>query len=430
MLGINYKLKALEERGESIKVSIVGAGQMGRGMVSQMMLMKGMKPSVLVDINLENAINAYKMAGLTEDDFRVAKTLSEANKFIEEGKFVVTEDADIASKVDLVDCVVDATGVPEVGAKLALDSITNKKHIVMLNVETDVVIGPMLKRLADSAGVVYTGSAGDEPGAVQELFDFAEALGFDVRVVGKGKNNKLNFDANPDSVYEEAVRRGISPRMLTSFKDGTKTMVEMTAMSNATGFVPDVRGGHGASATVEELPKLLSLKEEGGILSRYKVVDFINGVAPGVFVIVSSKLPEVHAEMQYLSMGEGPNYVLYRPYHLCSLETPLSVAKAVLDRQPTIVPMAGPVSETITVAKKDLKAGETLDGIGGYTVYGTIETYEVSKEIGALPLGLVNHNTVLKKDVKKGEIITYDMVELDDDSIVVQLRKLQDKLFA
>ena len=363
MLGLNYKLKALEERGDNIKVSIVGVGQMGMGMVSQMMLMKGIMPALVADINMENAIKAYKRAGLTEDEFKVAKTLSEANAWMEKGKYVVTDDSDIAAKANLLQCVIDATGVPEVGAKVAVDAVTNKKHIVMLNVETDVVIGPILKKLADNAGVVYTGSAGGEPGAVKELFDFADSLGFEVRVVGKGKNNKLDFDCNPDTVHDEAVRRGISPKMLTSFKDGTKTMVEMTAMSNATGFVPDVRGAHGASAKVEELPRLLSLKEEGGILNKYGVVDFINGVAPGVFVIVSSSLPEVHAELQYLSMGSGPNYALYRPYHLCSLETPLSAVKAVLENQSTIVPMAGPVSETITVAKKDLKAGQNMAAI-------------------------------------------------------------------
>lgn len=430
MLGLNYRLKALEDRGESIKVSIVGAGQMGKGMVSQMMLMKGIKPAILADINIENAVSAFKKAGLADDDISAVKTLSEANLALERGKYVVTDDADIASKANMIECVVDATGVPEVGAKVAVDAITNKKHIVMLNVETDVVIGPMLKKLADSADVIYTGSAGDEPGAVKEMYDFADALGFDVRVVGKGKNNVLDYDCNPDTVREEALRRGISPRMLASFKDGTKTMVELTAMSNATGFVPDIRGAHGASGTVADLPKLLSLKEEGGILNKYGVVEYINGVAPGVFLIVSSKLPEVHAEMHYLSMGDGPNYVLYRPYHLCSLETPLSVVKAVLDHQSTIVPMGGPVSETVTVAKKDLTAGMHLDGIGEYTVYGTVEIYEESKKMGALPLGLVNKNTVLKQDVKRGEIITYDMVQLDNDSLVVQLRKLQDRFFA
>ena len=262
---------------------------------------------------------------------------------------------------------------------------------------------------------------------IKELYDFADSLGFEVRVVGKGKNNEVDLECNPDTVSEEALRRGISTKMLTAFKDGTKTMVELTAMSNATGFVPDVRGGHGAKAQVEDLPKLLSLKEEGGILNQYGVVEYINGVAPGVFVVVSSKLPEVHKEMHYLSMGPGPNYVLFRPYHLCSLETPLSVAKAVLDHQSTIVPIRGPISETITVAKKDLKAGSKLDGIGGYTVYGTVERFDISQKIGALPLGLVNKNTIIKKDVKKGDLITYDMVDLDQNSLIVQLRKLQDR---
>ncbi len=429
MLGLNNKLKELEEKGQHIVASIVGAGQMGKGMVSQMMLMKGIKPAVVVDINIENAVKAYQNAGLTENDYRIVKTVAEANEWLERGKYIVTDNADIASKGNCIQVAIDATGVPEVGAKVAIDSINSKKHIVMLNVETDVVIGPLLKKLADNAGVVYTGSAGDEPGAVKELYDFADALGFDVRVVGKGKNNKLDFDCNPDTVLEEATRRGVSPKMLTSFKDGTKTMVEMTAMSNATGFIPDVRGAHGASAKVEELPHIFRLKEEGGILSQYGVVDYINGVAPGVFIIVTSKLPEVRHEMEYLSMGPGPNYVLYRPYHLTSLETPLSAVKAVLDHQSTIVPIGGPISETITVAKKDLKAGDALDGIGGYTVYGTIERADIAKQIKALPLGLINKKTKLLKDVRKGEIITYDMVELDQDSLIVQLRRLQDRFF-
>lgn len=429
MLGMNYKLEKLEGTNQKIITGIVGAGQMGKGMVSQMLLMKGVKPAIVADINIENAVKAYKNAGLSEDDYAVAKTVSEANMLMEKGKFIVTDNADIAAHANLVSTVVDATGVPEVGARVALDAIMNKKHIVMLNVETDIVIGPLLKKLADNAGVVYTGSAGDEPGAVKELYDFAAALGFDVRVVGKGKNNVLDFECNPDTVLEEATRRGVSPKMLTSFKDGTKTMVEMTAMSNATGFIPDIRGAHGAAGKVEQLPQILSLKEEGGILNRYNVVEYINGVAPGVFVIVTSKLPEVRHEMAYLSMGSGPNYVLYRPYHLCSLETPLSVVKAALDHQSTIAPIDGLVSETITVAKKDLKAGQYLDGIGGYTVYGTIEKADTAKAMNALPLGLVSKKTVLKQDVKKGDLITYDMVELDEDSLVVQLRKMQDKLF-
>lgn len=429
MLGINTKLQELERQGKAINLSIVGAGQMGMGMVSQIMLMKGVRPSIVVDIDVDKAFKAYINAGVKEDDIVKVSNISEANRSMENGKFIVTDNAEIASKANLIDAVIDATGVPEVGAKLAIDAINNKKHIVMLNVETDVCIGPILKKLADNAGVIYTGSAGDEPGAVKELYDFADALGFEVRVVGKGKNNKVDLDCNPDTVFDEAERRGVSPHMLTSFKDGTKTMVELACMSNATGFVPDIRGGHGASGQVSDLPKLFTLKEEGGILNKYGVVDYINGVAPGVFVIVSSKLKEVRAEMEYLSMGSGPNYVLYRPYHLASLETPLSAVKAVLDHQPTIVPLNGLVSEVITIAKKDLRKGENLDGIGGYTVYGTVEVADVAKKINAVPIGLINKKAVLTKDVKKGEVISYDMVDLDKSSLVYQLRQLQDRFF-
>ena len=216
--------------------------------------------------------------------------------------------------------------------------------------------------------------------------------------------------------------------MLASFKEGSKTMVELAVMSNATGYIPDVRGAHGIKGEVNDVPKVFSLKEEGGILNKYGVVDFVDGIAPGVFVVVSSKLEEVRKEMKYLDMGDGPNYILYRPYHLCSLETPLSAAKAVIDNEATIAPMGGLVSEVITIAKKDMKAGEKLDGIGGYTVYGSVEVYETAKEANALPVGLITKNTTLTKDVKKGDVITYDMVQLDETSFILQLRRIQDKL--
>ena len=429
MLGLNEKLRELEANNAHIRVALVGAGQMGKGMISQIMLMNGMIPSLVIDINLENAIQSFTLAGIPKEDIVIANTLEEINVAIEKNKYVVSENAEFASKANLVDVVVDATGVPEVGAKVAMDTIFNKKHIVMLNVETDVVIGHILNKLAKNAGVVYTGTAGDEPGAVKELYDFADALGFDIVAIGKGKNNPVNLEANPDNVREQALKSGVSPKMLTSFKDGTKTMVEMTAMANATGFIPDVRGGHGVSATVNELPGIYRLKEDGGILNQYKIVDYVNGVAPGVFIIVTSKLPQVHHEMQYLSMGPGPNYVLYRPYHLTSLETPLTVARAAIYNEPTIVPLDGePVAETITVAKKDLKAGERLDGIGGFTVYGSIETYKKAKEERLLPIGLVNENTVVKRDIKKGEFLTYDMVELDTNTLIYKLRQLQEEI--
>lgn len=430
MLNLNTKLKQLEENQNAINVGLVGAGQMGRGMISQITCMKGIKPVIIVDRTIEKAKNVYRVAGINDDDIFVASTVSQAENAIKSGKYVVTDDIDIITKAIPVDVIVDATGVPEAGAIIALNSIYNGKHIVMLNVEADAVVGPILKRMADSAGVVYTVSAGDEPGAIKELYDFADGIGFEVVAVGKGKNNPLNRDITPDTVREKAEAKNLKPRLLTSFIDGTNTMIELTAVSNALGFLPTKRGLIGPTSTLKEMPKLFSLKEQGGILEHNQVVEFVHGIAPGVFAIVTTDKPAIKEEMAYLSMGEGPNYVLYRPYHLASIETPLSVARAYIYNEPTMAPKGVPVSETITFAKKDLKAGEKLDGIGGYTVYGLIDTWENAKKENALPIGLLNRNHItLKTDVKKGEIITYDMVNLDENSMILQLRRLQDKFF-
>ena len=432
MIGLYYKLTELEKNGAPILASIVGAGQMGRGLVGQMMSMQGMRPAVVADVYVQNAKDAYHNAGLKEgEDYAHAETIEEGNRLLSEGKFVVTTNNELATKCEAIHCVVEATGVPETGAKVAVDAINDQKHIVMLNVETDVCIGHILYQMATNAGVVYTGSAGDEPGAVIELYDFAMALGFEVKVIGKGKNNAIDYDCNPDTVAEEAAHKGTSAKMLCSFKDGTKTMVEMTAMANATSFVPDIMGAHGASGGVKDLPTVLSLKSEGmgGVLNHYGVVEYVNGVAPGVFLIFSTDQPDIKHELTYLSMGEGPNFALYRPYHLCSLETPLSVARACIEREPTIVPRAGFVAETGTIAKIDLKAGDTLDGIGGYTIRGTFIAAQEAKGKNILPMGLVNQNTKMLRDVKRGELITYDDVALDEDSIILQLRRLQDALF-
>ncbi len=428
MLNMNRKLIAREEAGKTIHTGIVGAGQMGRGMVTQMVLMHGITPSIVSDIQVQNAINAFKYAGVSDDDIAVAKTIEEANRYMEAGKYVACEDANFISQANLVECAIDATGVPDVGARVATESIKNGKHVVMLNVETDVVIGPYLKRLAEQNGVLYTGSAGDEPGAVMELYDFATAMGMDVKVMGKGKNNRLARDCNPDTVLEEATRRKMSPKMLCAFKDGTKTMVEMTAMSNATGLIPDVIGGHGIACDVKGLNDMYRLKEDGGILNKHGVVEYVNGIAPGVFVTVSTENPEIAYQMQYHSMGPGPLWTLYRPYHLCNLETPLTVAKLIIDGETTIVPKGGLVSECITVAKKDLKAGETIDGIGGYTTYGSIATKEESDAKGYVPYGLVTKGARMLKDAKKGQLLTLDMVELDTSTLIYKLRKEQDAM--
>jgi len=430
MLNMNVKLMKRQEEGKIIRTGIVGAGQMGRGMVTQMVLMQGIMPAIVSDINIDSAVHAFKYAGVSDDDIKIVDNLADANKWMEAGKYVATQDSNLIAQANLVECAIDATGVPDVGAKIATDAMRNKKHCVMLNVETDVVIGPYLKKLGQENGVIYTGSAGDEPGAVMELYTFAKAMGMDVQVMGKGKNNKLDYNCNPDTVLEEATRRKMSPRMLCSFKDGTKTMVEMTAMSNATGLIPDIIGGHGIEATVKDLPNLYQLKKDGGILNRHGVVEYVNGIAPGVFVAVSTNNAEITYQMQYHSMGPGPLWILYRPFHLCNLETPLSVAKAVIDNEPTIIPLDGLVSECITVAKIDLKAGQNIDGIGGYTTYGSIASKTESDANAYVPFGLVNKNARMLTDVKKGQLITQDMIALDTTTLIYKLRKEQDAMYA
>lgn len=427
MLNINTALRKLDENGKHICIGLVGAGQMGRGIVTQVFQMKGMCIPIIANRTVTKAKEAFQLAGVDSKDIIVTNTVSEAENAIKNGKYVVTEDFEVVAKVLPVDVIIEATGVPEIGAQVALKAIHNGKHIVMLNVEADATVGPILKKMADRAGIVYTVSAGDEPGAIKELYDFADAVGFNVIAVGKGKNNPLDRDATPDTLRQKALEKGVSPRMLTSFVDATNTMIELTAVSNAIGFVPSKRGLIGPSAKLQDLPKLFMLKEQGGILDRYQVVDYVFGIAPGVFAIVNSERQITRETMQYVSMGEGPNFVLYRPFHLICIETPLSAARAFLYKEPTIAPAGAPVSETVAVAKRDLKAGEHLDGIGGYTVYGLIDTVENARKDNAVPIGLINNNTVVKTDVKKGETITYDMVKLDEDSTVLQLRRLQDK---
>ena len=220
-----------------------------------------------------------------------------------------------------------------------------------------------------------------------ELYDFARSLGFEVVAAGKGKNNPLDVSATPDSVADEAAAKRMNPKMLASFVDGTKTMVEMAAVANATGMTPDKPGMHGPEETVpKRLGDLFSLTEEGGILSDYDTVDYVRGIAPGVFIIVRAGAEPVRETLEYLGQGAGPNHVLYRPYHLTSLETPISVARAVLYGEPTIAPRERLSTEVVAIAKRDLEAGEKLGGIGSADYYGWV--YRASEAGGMLPIGL------------------------------------------
>lgn len=428
-----YRLLQELEKGESekryIQVGLVGCGQMGSGMVNLTYKMPGLRITAIADLEVERGIRAFQEVGYKDEDIVVTERVQEAQKVLEKGRVVVTPLSTLLPKVATLSALVEATGSPEVGAQVAWESILNGKNIVMLNVETDVTVGWFLKRVADKANVVYTVSAGDEPGAVIDLYRFAKVLGFQVVCIGKGKNNPVDFFATPDMCREEALRKGMNPKMLCAFIDGTKTMVEMAEVSNATGALPDIPGMHGTKVDVPELAKVYIPKKDGGLFEKDFVVDYSTGrVAPGVFVIFTTDILHLRQDLKFYAMGNGPYYTLYRPYHLCSFETPISVAKACLFGEPTINSVSLN-SEVVAVAKRDLSPGNIIDGIGGFDVFGKIYTFAEARAKQAVPVGIVQRAKVCRP-VKKGEVLTYQDVELDESSFVAQLRKIQDILVA
>ena len=425
------ELELRQERNQPIGVGLVGVGQMGAGIIAQIDLMQGMDVVAAADIDLQRAAAAFHNIGLSEDQvvtLPANATVAQANQALAAGKRIVTSNAALLPEVAAVEAVIEATGLPSIGAQVAYRTILARRHIILLNVETDVTVGYLLKRMADAAQVVYTTSAGDEPGSLKELYDFARALGFEVVAAGKGKNNPLDRTATPQQLMEQAKRQDMNPKMLTEFVDGSKTMVEMTAVANATGLVPDISGMHGPHATPDTLAQIFCPKEDGGILSQRGVDDYALGdIAPGVFLIITTDQPKVIKDLKYLRLGPGPYWALYRPYHLANIETPISVAQAVLLKQTTLAPQGPPVAETTTVAKRDLRAGEVLDGLGATTVYGGIERADVAREGKMLPLGL-SERARMRRDVALGQTLTYDDVELEDRSFIVHARRLQDLL--
>lgn len=428
MYEIDSKLKQLEAQGKPVMVGLIGAGQMGTDIVAQVQCMVGMEVAVVVDLDSETAVKAYKLSGY---DGEIVDTddPAAAEKAIAEGKKVATSNYKLAIAVPQVQVVIDATGSPEMGARVTLDCVNYKKHIVMMNVECDITIGPILRQMAENAGIVYSLTAGDEPGSVVEVYRFAKALGFKVIAAGKGKNNPLDIYATPDQWEDRAKARNMSAKMLVEFVDGSKTMIEMAAVSNATGLTIDKRGMHGPKCNVKDLTSVFCRKDQGGILETEGVVDYgIGDINPGVFVIVTTDHPRLIEGLVQRDMGKGPNYLLYRPYHLCSIETPITAAQAVIYGESTAHPMKKLTSECITIAKQDLKAGQVLDGIGEFCYRASIEKAEVAKEGGMLPVGLAK-GAVLKCDVKRDTPITYDMVELDDSSVLLQLRRIQDQMY-
>lgn len=431
MIGLNGELAARAAEGRPVRIGLIGAGQMGTDVVAETSMMRGVEVVATADIDVTRAWEAYAI-GRVDGDVVEASTVRQANAAVAAGRRVCITDYAVVVEMAAVDVVLEATGVPEVGARVALAAIRAGKHLAMMNVETDITVGPVLRWYADRKGVLYALAAGDEPAACKELYDFADALGFEIVAAGKGKNNPLDRHAKPtDPAWaREAARRGLSPTMLIEFVDGSKTMVEMAAVSNATGLVPDVRGMHGPVTHREILEQVFRLKEDGGILARSGVVDFgVGKVAPGVFLIVRTDHPRLREAMVLRDMGKGPYYTLFRPYHLCSIEVPLTCAQLVIRGTSNMAPLDRLVSEVFAVAKQALQPGDVLDGIGGTTFYSSIDRYEVAREERLLPVGLAK-GARLVRAVAMDAPITYDDVVLHESSTVPALRRLQDRWMA
>jgi predicted homoserine dehydrogenase-like protein len=433
---------------EPIRVGIIGAGKFGAGVVAQLSQMQGIEASLIADLDLDRARYAYTASDVAEDDIREAGSLGEAEQAILEGRPAVTQDGLMLTQCDLVDVVVEATGIPPVGARMAYSAITHHKHVIMVNVEADVTVGPILSSLAHSAGVVYTLVDGDQPGSTMNIVEWAKTLGFEIVAAGRGTIfYGDDRQGTPDTVPqrfgfsdEMLVRRTINLKMYNSFRDGSKAQIEMTALANAAGLVPDVRGMHEPSVNLADIPVHFSLVEEGGLLSQHGVVELANSIAEdgvtmlenpirmGVFCVIRSEHPFIMEDLASYYVhtgGEGKNFLLWRPYHLVTVPAPISILKAVFDGQPTGAAQHRPTAEAITVAKRDLESGEVLDGSGGYTVNVLCEKAAIARAENLLPMGL-SSGARLKQAVAQGTAITYDMVDLDEESFVLKLRRMQD----
>lgn len=428
LVGLAAELAARAERHGPVTIGLAGAGQMGTDIVVQVGLMPGVRIGAISEIRKGNAVEAAMMAGYDRADVVDASSASDIDHAIESGKIAVTDDYKALCGAGHIDVVIDATGNPNVGTLVALDAMANGKHVVMLNVEADITIGRFLKQEAGKAGVVFTGAAGDEPACTLELIAFAQSCGFDVVAAGKGKNNPLKFDAMPEEYEAEAQARNMSARMLVEFVDGSKTMIEMVAIANATGLTPDVPGMHGPAVGRDQLAQVLCTKEDGGILNKAGVVDYTvgKGVAPGVFCIVKPRHGRVTERMIDLKVGPGPCFSLLRPYHLTSLEVPLSAVRAVLHKRADMVPLDRPVAECVTLAKRDLSPGQMLEAIGLHDYRGFAMTWEEARNERAIPLGLAEKAKVVKP-IKAGEKLTYDNCVPDDSLVVTQIRRRLDQ---
>jgi len=428
MIIVDKALQSRAEAGNPIKVGMIGAGFMGRGIANQIInSVPGMELVAISNRSLDNAKRAYNEAGI--EDLQVVKSVSELEDAIARGKYAITDDAMLLCKAEGIDALVEVTGAIEFGAHVAMEAIANRKHIILMDAELDGTIGPILKVYADKAGVIITASDGDQPGVQMNLYRFVKSIGLTPLLCGNIKGLQDPY-RNPITQESFAKQWGQKPHMVTSFADGTKISFEQAIVANGTGMKVIKRGmlGYDYRGHIDELTTkydIDQLKELGGI------VDYVVGAkpGPGVFVFGTHDDPKQRHYLNLYKLGEGPLYSFYTPYHLCHFEVPLSVARVVLFNDAVLVPLGGPLVDVVATAKIDLKAGETIDGIGYFMTYGQCENSDVTQAENLLPIGLAE-GCRLKRDITKDQVLTYDDVELPEGRLCDKLRAEQNAYFA
>ena len=429
MIIVDNALKKCELDNNPIKVGMVGAGFMGRGIALQMLnVVPGIKLVAIYNRSIEGARRAYKEAGVNE--LIEVDSLSKLEDAIGKGNYVVTQDEMILCQAEQIDVIVEVTGTIELGARVALEAINHGKHVVVMNAELDGTLGPILKHYADKSGVIFTNVDGDQPGVIMNLYRFVKGIGVKPVLCGNIKGLQDPY-RNPTTQEGFARQWGQEAHMVTSFADGTKISFEQAIVANATGmrvgkrgmFGPTVDPGTPLKEVVGLYPRVELEKENG-------IVDYVVGAepGPGVFVLGTHDHPQQQHYLNLYKLGEGPFYVFYTPYHLCHFEVHNTVARAVLFSDAAITPLAGPQVDVVATAKIDLKAGEVLDGMGYYMTYGQAENTDIVNAEQLLPIGLAE-GCKLKVDIPKDQVLTYKDVTVPKGRLRDRLRTEQQKLF-
>jgi predicted homoserine dehydrogenase-like protein len=426
-MNIFIDLERRERRlGRPLQVAVIGAGFLGGGLVRRLSKIKGMCPAIVANRTVEKARRVLEEAGAAPDRIVRADDPDAASRALERGSSVVTAELCLPAAVDGIDAVMEATGTMHVGTEVALECFRRRKHIIEANPEVQVTVGAYLKGRADEAGVVYSDIDGDQPGIIMNLYNYASGLGLAPVVAGNCKGVMKRY-ATPETQAAFARSAGISPWIATAAADGTKLNLEMAAVANATGMKPARTGMVGPETSLDGL---LAELGRSGLLDGPPVVEYTLGIPSGVFVVARSDDPHLQREFRYLKMGDGPNYLFYRPYVLCQFEAPLTAAEAVLYGTATLTPASGPpATDVATFAKRDLRAGEPLGGIGGPNHYGLIMDARAAADENALPVGLAEY-AELRRDIAKDSPIRRDDVVLDERPAAVRLRMEQDAQFA